>query len=94
MSKINRSHSTYIDKAGKVLSFLNSNPLVKKISLGIICPKRPPAKSHGPYKLTITSTHILLEVNSKAANQEIHIFSDNRAKREGRNITVFVSFKR
>ena len=75
--KISSSHSTYIERATPILKFLNTQSAISKISLGIIKIKRPPAKTHGKFKITITKNHILLEVNSKSSNQEIRIFGQD-----------------
>ncbi len=83
MSKINRSHSTSIERADDVLKFLNKHSLVTKISLGIIKAKRPPSKTHGKFKITVKKGSILLEVNTKSSNQEIHVFGDDLHKIAG-----------
>jgi hypothetical protein len=74
MSKINSSHSTYIERAKDILKYLNKHSNVTNISLGIIKIKHPPSNTHGKFKITMTQRHILLEINSKSSNQEIHIF--------------------
>jgi hypothetical protein len=77
MSKINSSHSTSIERANDVLKFLNKHSLVSKISLGIIKAKRPPSKTHGKFKITVRKGSMLLEVNTKSSNQEIHVFGND-----------------
>lgn len=74
MTKLSRSHSTYIDRAEPILKKLKKNPNISKISLGIIRIKYPPAKSHGKFKISVNEKYILLNVNSKASNQEIRIY--------------------
>lgn len=77
MSKLSRSHSTYIERAENILKFLQTIDEISKISLGIIKVKNPSGKTHGKFKITITKSHILLEVNSKSSNQEIRIFGQD-----------------
>lgn len=80
MKKINRSHSSYIERAEKLLKFLSRNHLVSKVVLGIIVPKRPPARTHGKFKITVKDKYILLQVNSKFFNQKIHVYSKEPEK--------------
>lgn len=77
MKKLNRSHTTYIERSEKVLKYLHKIDKVSKVSLGLIKVKRPSTKTHGPFKLKLTTSHLLLEVNSKNANQKIHIYGEN-----------------
>lgn len=77
MSKFSSPHSTYIDQAKKLLKFLDKNPNVSKISLGIIRPKKSASKSFTKPKATLASNHILIKVSSKLAVQEIRIYGKN-----------------
>ena len=74
MTKLSRSHSTYIDRAEPILKKLKQNPNITKISLGIIRIKYPPAKSHGKFKVSLKEKYILINVNTKSSNQELRIF--------------------
>lgn len=72
--KFSSPHSTYIEQAKGLLSFLGKQDDVSKISLGIIKPKKSVSKSFTKPKATLLSTHILIKVSSKLAVQEIRIY--------------------
>lgn len=78
--KISSPHTTYIDQAKKLVTYLKKHDNVSKISLGIINPKKSSSKSFTKPKITILDNHILIKVSSKLAVQEIRVYGQNLEK--------------